>query len=75
MMVIPSYRKNMPVDTVWIIDSVDTQLPLTFARDLVPGLEIGLLISKILTVYKSYFLNISFSTLKPLHNNECTMKL
>jgi len=35
MMVIPSYRKNMPVDSVWIIDGVDTQLPLKFARNLV----------------------------------------
>jgi len=50
MMVIPSYRKDMSVDSVWIIDGVDTQLPLTFTRNLVPGLEIGLLIGKILTL-------------------------
>jgi hypothetical protein len=74
MMVIPSYRKNMPEDTVWITGSVDKQLLLTFTRDLVPGLELGLLISKILTVYKCCFLNISFSTLKPLLNNECTVR-
>lgn len=41
----------MPADTVWIIDSVDTQLPLTFTRNLNPELEIGLLTGKILTVY------------------------
>ena len=60
MTVIPSYRKNMPADTVRIIDSVDTQLLLTFTRNLVPGLEIGLLIDKILTIYIILFFEHHF---------------
>ena len=56
----------MPVDTVWIIDSVDTQLPLTFTRDLVPGLEIGLPISEILTVYKILFFEHHFFNIETI---------
>jgi len=66
MTVIPSYRKNMPVDSVWIIDGVDTQLPFTFARNLVPGLEIGLLIGKILTVYKILYFGHRFFSIETI---------
>jgi hypothetical protein len=62
------------VDSVWIINNVYTQLRLIFTVNLVPGLEIGLLIGGIVTVYIILFLNISFSALKPLRANECTMK-
>jgi len=64
MMVIPSYRKNMPVDTLWIIDGMDTQLPLTCTRNLVPGLEISLLVGKILTVYKILYFEHKFFSIE-----------
>jgi hypothetical protein len=56
----------MRVDTVWIIDSVDTQLPLTFARNLVPGLETGLLTGKILTVYITLFFEHQFFSIETI---------
>lgn len=46
----------LPVDYVWISNSVDTQLPLIFTRNIVPRLEIGLLTGKILTVYIILFI-------------------